>query len=140
MDVYNPQLEFFCFQGNIIQDVENIPCILLNRRTNLRINITDEALNRLNILHIKHIKIIFHGQGCGGPVFNMVEGQADADDVVFKIKDLIFSFNQEIINDHETIDIDYSNNPSDGFFVGADSCGGCIRCNGCWLNTVKTNF
>ena len=106
----------------------------------MKINITDEAIEQLNMLEIKTIKIILHGQGCGGPVLSMADGQPDSGDAVLKVKDVIFSLNKELIDEFETIDINYCNSLNGGFSVEADNCGGCIRCNGCWLNTINTNI
>lgn len=105
----------------------------------MKINITDDAIDHLNMLQIKNIEIVFHGQGCGGPVFSMVEGKPNIDDFVIKVKDVTFSFKKELIK-YESIDINYSNSLDEGFTVEAENCGGCIRCNGCWLNTIKTKF
>jgi hypothetical protein len=106
----------------------------------VKINITDDALKQLDILNVKNIKIIFHGQGCGGPVLSIENGQADSGDVVLKVQEINFSLKLEWVDRFETIDIDYSVSTDDGFSVESDNCGGCIRCNGCWLNTIKSNI
>lgn len=104
----------------------------------MRINITDEALIELNRINIKNIRIVYHGQGCGGPVLNMAAGLPDLEDGVIKFNDFTFFLKKELMDKYNTVDIDFSN--IDGFSVDADSSGGCIRCNGCWLNTIYTNL
>jgi hypothetical protein len=104
----------------------------------VRINITDEALSKLNRIDIKNIKIIYHGQGCGGPVLSMAAGLPDMEDDAIILKDFNFFLKKELMDKYKTVDIDYSN--TDGFSVDADKSGGCIRCNGCWLNTIYTNL
>ena len=106
----------------------------------MKINITDEALAQLNILNIKNIKIIFHGQGCGGPVLSMIEGKPDLSEHTLKVGNFTFALKQELAEKFEFIDIDYSNCEDEGFTVEADNCGGCIKCNGCWLNTIEKKF
>ena len=106
----------------------------------MKINITDEVLKQIDLLDIKNIRIIFHGQGCGGPVLSMVEGQQDSEDAVIKVNDINFSIKQELSDKFKIIDINYSNTPGEGFSIEADNCGGCIRCNGCWLNTINTDI
>lgn len=105
----------------------------------MRINITDEALRELNRIDIKNIRIIYHGQGCGGPVLSMAPGLPDSEEDVFTVKDFTFFLKKELTDKYKTIDIDYYNQ-TDGFSVDADNSGGCIRCNGCWLNTIYTNL
>lgn len=104
----------------------------------MKINITDEALKHFNKINKKNIRIIFHGQGCGGPVFNMVEGKPDSEEESIKVNDLTFALEQELADKFGIIDINYCN--QGGFSIEADNCGGCIRCNGCWLNTIETNL
>jgi hypothetical protein len=104
----------------------------------VKINITDEALSELNRINIKNIRILYHGQGCGGPVLSMAAGLPNMDEETIIIKDFMFFLKKELIDKYKTVDIDYSN--ADGFSVDADNNGGCIRCNGCWLNTIYTNF
>lgn len=105
----------------------------------MRINITDEALRELNRIDIKNISIIYHGQGCGGPVLSMAAGLPDSEEDVFLVNNFTFFLKKELADKYKTIDIDYSNQ-TDGFSVDADNSGGCIRCNGCWLNTIYTNL
>jgi hypothetical protein len=104
----------------------------------VRINITDEALRELNKIDIKNIRIIYHGQGCGGPVLSMAAGLPDMEEDAIILNDFNFFLKKELIDKYKTVDIDYSN--TDGFSVDADNSGGCIRCNGCWLNTIYTNL
>lgn len=106
----------------------------------MKINIADEALKQLKAANIKDIRIIFHGQGCGGPVFSMVEGNPDFGEAVFKVQDLNIALKQDSINAFEAIDIDYGNSPRGGFTVEAENCGSCIHCGYCWLNTVQTDI
>lgn len=102
------------------------------------INITDEALRELSRIGIKNIRIIYHGQGCGGPVLSMAAGLPDLEDCAVMLKEFTFLLKKELMDKYKTVDIDYSN--ADGFSVDADNSGGCIRCNGCWLNTIFTNL
>lgn len=104
----------------------------------MRINITDEALRELNRIDIKNIRIIYHGEGCGGPVLSMAAGLPNSEDGAVMLKDFTFFLKKELMDKYKTVDIDYSN--ADGFSVDADNSGGCIRCNGCWLNTIYTSL
>lgn len=104
----------------------------------VRINITDEAFRELNKIDIKNIRIIYHGQGCGGPVLSMTAGLPDLEEETIILNDFSFSLMKELIDKYKIVDIDYSS--ADGFSVDADNSGGCIRCNGCWLNTIYTNL
>ncbi|MEL7648387.1 MAG: hypothetical protein AAGU76_09860 [Sedimentibacter sp.] len=106
----------------------------------MKINITDEALKQLKKLDIRDIRILFHGTGCGGgPVLSMVKGKPNGNEDAFTVQNFIFAVNNELVEKYKTIDIDYLSG-SDEFEVEADSSGGCIRCNGCWLNTIRTDF
>lgn len=106
----------------------------------MKINITDEALRQLNKLNVKDIRIIFHGTGCGGgPVLSMAKGKPNDHEDAFAVQNLTFAVNKELTEKYKTIDIDYLSG-SDEFEVEADSSGGCIQCNGCWLNTIRTDF
>jgi hypothetical protein len=70
----------------------------------------------------------------------MTEGEADTGEAVLKVLGLTFALKQELTEKFKTIDIDYSDSPKSSFIVEADNQCGCIRCNGCWLNTIETTF
>lgn len=103
------------------------------------INISEETLKEFkelltnNDINKTTIRINLAGNGCGGPVFNIVVDDAKEDDVTCNVGDLTFILNNDLHDKYGDFIMEGTHENDRGLVlkpVNAPSGGGCGSCGG----------